>query len=47
MAAGAEHHLRDFDATLDGPGDEPLRARLVCGWSTMEAEGDALPALLR
>lgn len=38
MAAGAEYHLWDFDATLDGPDDEPLLARLVCGWSTTEAE---------
>lgn len=37
-AAGAEYHLWDFDASLDGPDDEPLLARLVCGWSTTEAE---------
>jgi threonine aldolase len=47
MAAGAEYHLWDFDATLDGPDDEPLLARLVCGWSTTEAEVEALLALLR
>ena len=47
MAAGAEYHLWDFDATLDGPDDEPLLARLVCGWSTTEAEVEAFLALLR
>ena len=38
LAAGAEYHLWDFDATLDGPDDEPLLARLVCGWATTEDE---------
>ncbi len=47
LAAGAEYHLWDFDATLDGPDDEPLLARLVCGWSTTEAEVEAFLALLR
>jgi threonine aldolase len=47
MAAGAEYYLWDFDSTLDGPEDEPLLARLVCGWSTGEAEVEAFLGLLR
>jgi threonine aldolase len=46
MAAGAEYYLWDFDATLDGPDDEPLLARLVCGWSTTEDEVRQLIALV-
>jgi threonine aldolase len=46
LAAGAEYHLWDFDATLDGPDDEPLLARLVCGWSTTEAEVATFLAVL-
>lgn len=46
-AAGAEYHLWDFHATLEGPDDEPLLARFVCGWSTSEAEIDALVTVLR
>ena len=47
MAAGAEYHLWDFDASLDGPDDEPLLARLVCGWSTSDAEVTGFLDLLR
>jgi threonine aldolase len=47
MAAGAEYYLWDFDATLDGPDDEPLLARLVCGWSTTEEEVAAFVDLIR
>jgi len=47
LAGGAQYHLWDFDATLDGPDDEPLLARLVCGWATSEAEVEALLGLLR
>ena len=46
LAAGAEYHLWDFDATLDGPDDEPLLARLVCGWATTEDEVRQLLALM-
>jgi len=46
IAAGAEYYLWDFDATLDGPDDEPLLARLVCGWSTTEEEVRRLIALV-
>lgn len=47
LAGGAEYHLWDWDATLEGPDDEPLLARLVCNWSTAPAEVAALLALLR
>ena len=46
MAAGAEYYLWDFDATLDGPDDELLLARLVCGWSTTEEEVRQFVALV-
>lgn len=46
MAAGAEYYLWDWDATLEGPDDEPLLARLVCNWSTGEEEVAALLAVL-
>ena len=46
-AAGAEYLLWDRDATLDGPDDEPLLARLVCGWSTGDDEVAELLAVLR
>ena len=42
----AEYYLWDFDATLDGPDDEPLLARLVCDWATTEAEIAAFLALM-
>jgi threonine aldolase len=47
MAAGAEYHLWEFDATLEGPDDEPLLARFVCGWATTEEEVSGLLGLLR
>jgi threonine aldolase len=37
-AAGAQYYLWPPAQSLDGPGDEPLSARLVCDWSTTEAE---------
>jgi threonine aldolase len=46
MAAGARYHLWDWGTTLDGPDAEPLLARLVCGWSTSEADVAALLDLL-
>jgi threonine aldolase len=42
QAAGARYYLWSFDdprgASLDGPADQPVGARLVCGWSTAEAD---------
>lgn len=46
MAAGAEYNLWDFDATLDGPDDEPLLARLACGWATTDEEVRQMIALV-
>ena len=40
-AAGAEYYLWPFDQSLDGPAGEMLTCRLVCSWSTTEAEVDA------
>ena len=37
-AAGAEYYLWPGSQSLDGPGDEPLAARLVCNWATGEAD---------
>lgn len=44
---GAAYYLWPFDQSLDGPEDEVLSARLVCSWSTTEADVDALLALIR
>ncbi len=38
--AGAHYYFWPFDQSLDGPDDELLSARLVCNWSTTEAEVD-------
>lgn len=50
MAAGAEYYLWSFaapqDQTLDGPGADPIGARLVCNWATEEAEIDGFLARL-
>jgi threonine aldolase len=40
QAAGARYYLWPFTQSLDGPGDEPLAARLVCSWSTTKADVD-------
>ncbi|MGF1660663.1 MAG: threonine aldolase family protein [Rubrimonas sp.] len=45
-AAGAEYYLWPFDQSLDGPGEEMLSCRLVCSWSTTEAEVDAFVGAL-
>ena len=37
-AAGAEYYLWPGSQSLDGPGEEPLAARLVCNWATGEAD---------
>ncbi len=40
-AAGAEYYLWPESQSLEGPDEEPLSARLVCSWSTTEAEVEA------
>ncbi len=47
QAAGAAYYLWPFDQSLDGPGEEPLAARLVCSWATTEEEIDEFLSLLR
>ncbi len=47
IEAGALYYLWPFDQPMDGPGDESLRCRLVCSWSTTEAEVDAFIVALR
>ncbi len=37
-AAGAQYYLWPDDQDLDGPDEAALSARLVCSWSTAEAE---------
>jgi threonine aldolase len=47
-AAGAGYYLWPQNQSLEGPDDEPLSARLVCSWSTSEAEvADFLRVLQR
>ncbi|SIO45495.1 L-threonine aldolase [Rhodovulum sp. ES.010] len=43
---GAQYYLWPMDQTLDGPGDVPLSARLVCSWCTTDEEIDAFLALV-
>lgn len=38
QAAGASYYLWPFDQSLDGPADTALSARLVCSWSTTDAD---------
>ncbi len=45
-AAGAQYYFWPGGQTLEGPPDAPVSARLVCGWSTEEAEIDAFLTLL-
>ncbi|MCC6306500.1 MAG: low specificity L-threonine aldolase [Rhodobacteraceae bacterium] len=45
-AAGAVYHLWPAGQTLEGPGEEPVAARLVASWCTTAAEVDGLVALL-
>jgi threonine aldolase len=47
MEAGALYYLWPFDQPMEGPGEELLRCRLVCSWSTTEAEVDGFIAALR
>ncbi|MER2510792.1 MAG: beta-eliminating lyase-related protein [Amaricoccus sp.] len=46
-AAGALYYLWPGAQTIDGPDDTPVTARLVCGWSTTEAEIDAFLTTIR
>lgn len=45
--AGGHYYLWPFDQSLDGADEELLSARFVCSWSTIEADVDALLAVLR
>ncbi|MCB1351541.1 MAG: low specificity L-threonine aldolase [Rhodobacteraceae bacterium] len=46
QAAGARYYLWPGHQSLEGPGEVPLSARLVCDWSTEAAEVEALLAVL-
>jgi threonine aldolase len=46
QSGGASYYFWPFDQTLDGPDDEPLSARMVCSWSTTDADVDAFISLL-
>jgi len=45
--AGAAYYLWPFDQSLDGPGDAPLSARLVCSWSTRPEDIDCFLDLIK
>ena len=45
-AAGAAYYLWPFDQSLDGPGAEPLAARMVASWAISAEEVDAFLAHL-
>jgi threonine aldolase len=45
--AGAIYYLWPGDQSLEGPGDEPLRCRLVCSWATTAEDVDRFLAALR
>lgn len=45
--AGAKYYLWPFDQSLDGDMDEMLSARMVCSWSTTEADVDQMISTLR
>jgi threonine aldolase len=47
QAAGGRYNMIPLAQTLDGPEDEPLTARLVCSWSTTEADIDRFLSLIR
>ncbi|TCP38891.1 threonine aldolase family protein [Rhodovulum marinum] len=44
--AGAQYYLWPMDQSLEGAGDVPLSARLVCSWCTTDDEVDAFLALI-
>jgi threonine aldolase len=45
--AGAKYYLWPFDQSLEGDKDEVLSARMVCSWSTTEADVDQMISTLR
>lgn len=47
MSAGASYYLWPGDQSLEGPADEALAARLVCSWSTTEADIDSFLQLIQ
>jgi threonine aldolase len=47
MAAGAKYYLFPFNASLEGPEDEPIRCRFVCDWSCDSATVERLLGLFR
>jgi threonine aldolase len=47
QAAGARYNLIPFAQSLDGPGDKALTGRLVCSWSTTEADVDRFLTVIR
>jgi threonine aldolase len=47
QAAGASYYLWPGEQSMEGPDDEALAARLVCSWSTTDADVDRLLAALR
>ncbi len=44
--AGARYYLWPFDQSLDGPDEAPVSCRLVCSWSTTEADVDGFLAAM-
>ncbi len=44
FAAGAEYYLYGPDTSLEGPGDTPIRCRLVCDWSCSDEKIAAILA---
>lgn len=46
-AAGAHYYLWPGHQSFDGPDDDPIAARLVCNWSTTEAEVEGFLRALR
>jgi len=44
--AGAHYYFWPFDQSLEGPDDEALSARLVCNWSTTDAQIDRFLTLI-
>ena len=47
MDAGAKYYLFPFNASLEGPQDEPIRCRFVCDWSCDSATVQRLLELFR
>ncbi|MDJ0823869.1 MAG: low specificity L-threonine aldolase [Rhodobacter sp.] len=44
---GAQYYLAPMNATLDGPPDDPVGARLVCSWCTTNDDVDGFLDLIR